>query len=94
MDKQIDAPAVEANAFSALEQVDLARMPGLATISYGIISGLVTTALGAFIARRITGSLQLIMWVIATTPLAVVAIWFAEPGVLMVNRHLPSRRIR
>lgn len=54
---------------------------GLPMLSYGVVMGLVTTALGAFIASGLTGRVQIFVWVAVTGVLAVGAVAAADLAV-------------
>lgn len=60
----------------------------LPVLSYGVVMGLVTTALGAFAASGLTGSVQIFVWVGVTGVLAVGAVGAADLAVGSVLKLL------
>jgi uncharacterized membrane protein len=61
-------------------------------IPYGIVMGLVTTAVGALVAERWAGTARLAVWSIVTTILAFGAILLAGPALDTLGRFLRGIR--
>lgn len=53
----------------------------LPLVSYGVVMGLVTTALGGFATSGLSGGALIVVWIIVTGVLAVGAIGLADPAV-------------
>jgi hypothetical protein len=74
------------------EIADTNRHRGLAVISYGIVMGPTATAIGALVTQRLSGVARVACWSIVTTVLAIGAVFVAEPGLVILDRCLRSRR--
>lgn len=68
--------------------------PGLRPVlllSYGVVMGLVTTALGALASSGVSGQVKLVTWIGVTTFLAAGAVWIADTVFVALLRS-PLRR--
>jgi hypothetical protein len=94
MNTRASAPAHGLRARAVQETGSQSRRRGLKLISYGIVMGPITTALGAFLSQRLTGATRITVWLIATALLAIAAIFAAKPGLVMLDRCLRPNRDR
>ena len=77
-------------------RADAARSwhPTVALTAYGLATGTVTTAFGAFAAQRMTGVMQTLVWITVTILLAIGAVFAAERGITIFQRFLHWRYYR
>jgi hypothetical protein len=63
-------------------------------VSYGIVVGPVTTAIGALASERLAGMARVVVWSGVTTVLAIGAVFLAKPGLAILGRCLRSAQNR
>jgi hypothetical protein len=94
MDTRTDALARESRVRDVDEAGGLGRRQGFLLISYGIVAGPITTAIGALVAQPLSGLVRIVAWSTVTTVLAIGAIFIAQPGLIILDRYLHSTRAR
>ncbi len=57
-------------------------------IIYGLSTGLVAAAAGAFAAAGTRGVVQVVIWVCVTGFLVAGAVWLADPALAVLGRYL------
>jgi len=94
MDKKVETSFQAPCATSNRAETRFSRRLSLHVISYGVVAGLTTTALGAFVASGVTGPAKTLLWIFVTGVLAVGAVGLADPAVVSLIRRYYSERLR